>query len=155
MKRPLLLCVDDDPGMREFYERLFGRYGYGVIVASGGRQALELLHSGAVDIDAVISDYEMPGMNGAELAAELKRCKPTLPVIMVTGRQAVPGEAPHFVDAALAKGTPVDEILDQVEILLASQRRHRASKMSRYVPGLGRGLASVAMAVFLISKVWR
>jgi DNA-binding NtrC family response regulator len=118
MKQRTLLCVDDDPGTRGFYETLFGRYGYGVIVASSGRQALELFHAKATDIDAVISDYQMPGMNGAELAAELKRCKPTLPVIMITGRQPVPEEAPYCVDAALAKGEPVDSILDQVGILL-------------------------------------
>ena len=118
IKRPTLLCVDDDAGIRGFYEALFGRYGYGVIVASSGHQALELLHANAADIDAVISDYHMPGMNGAELAVEIKRCKPTLPVIMITGRQPVPEEAPHCVDAALAKGEPVDRILDQVGILL-------------------------------------
>jgi CheY-like chemotaxis protein len=91
-----------------------------VIVASSGHQALELFRAQATDIDAVISDYQMPGMNGAELAVELKRCKPTLPVIMVTGRQPVPEDGPAVVDAALAKGEPVDRILDQIEILLGT-----------------------------------
>ncbi|HVO81219.1 MAG TPA: response regulator [Terriglobales bacterium] len=81
---------------------------------------MELLNTKATDIDAVISDYQMPGMNGAELAAEIKRCKPTLPVIMITGRQPVPEEAPHLVDAALAKGEPVDRILNQLQILLGA-----------------------------------
>ena len=118
MKRPTLLCVDDDRATRRFYETLFDRYGYGVIVASSGHQALELLHAEGADIDAVISDYHMPGMNGAELAAEIKRCQPTLPVIMITGRQPVPEAASRGVDVALVKGGPVDRILDQVAILL-------------------------------------
>lgn len=121
MKRPTLLCVDDDPGTRGFYETLFGRYGYGVIVASSGHQALELFHAKVTDIDAVISDYHMPGMNGAELAAVLKRCDATLPVIMITGRQSVPEEALCCVDVALAKGETVDRILGQIRSCLAQR----------------------------------
>lgn len=122
-RRPTLLCVDDDPGIRGFYEKLFNRHGYGVIVASSGRQALELFHTRATDIDAVISDYQMPGMNGAELAAELKRWKPTLPVIMISGRQPAPQAIPWMVDAALVKGGPVDRILSEVRSCLAPTQR--------------------------------
>jgi DNA-binding NtrC family response regulator len=121
MKQPILLCVDDDPGTRGFYETLFARYGYGVIVASSGHQALELFYAKASDIDAVISDYHMPGMNGAELAAVLKRCDPTLPVIIITGRQPVPEETPGCVDVALAKGEPVERILGHLRDCLAQR----------------------------------
>ena len=121
MKQPTLLCVDDDPGTRGFYETLFGRYGYGVIVASSGHQALELFHAKASDIDAVISDYHMPGMNGAELAAVLKRCDPTLPLIIITGRQPVPEQTPGCVDVALAKGEPVERILGHIRACLAQR----------------------------------
>ena len=85
MNRPTLLCVDDDPGIRQLYEAMLGTYGYEVLVAEGGHQALNLFRSKASEIDAVISDYEMPGMNGAQLAAELKRCDPEIPVIVVSG----------------------------------------------------------------------
>ena len=78
MNRPTLLCVDDDPGIRQLYEAMLGTYGYEVLVAEGGHQALNLFRSKAKEIDAVISDYEMPGMNGAQLAAELKRYDPDI-----------------------------------------------------------------------------
>jgi len=126
-----------------------------VIVAGGGPQALKLFHSKKRKIDAVIADYDMPGMNGAELAAELKRCAPRLPVIMISGCTPVLEEAPHFVDAAMEKGAPVEKIVDRVEVLLAACRAGPAPiPMSRYVP-LGSVLTGVAAVAFFLAKIWR
>ena len=152
MKYPKLLCVDDDAATRQFYQRLLGSYGYEVVVAANARQALERFHSEADEIAAVIADYDMPGMNGAELAAELKRCNPNLPVIMVSGCQSVLEEAPHFVDTSLPKGSPVETIVEQIEALLSPQLP--ATSFSRYV-ALGSAVAGVAAAGFLIPKIWK
>ena len=119
MKATTLLCVDDDPQFRNFYSLMFGSYGYEVITSGNGRQALKLFHCREHDIAAVISDYEMPGMNGAELPAELKRCNPLLPIIIVSGSQPVLEEALHFVDASVEKGSPIGTFLDKVESLLS------------------------------------
>jgi len=154
MKRHTLLCVDDDLGLREFYEAPFGSQGYEVIVADGGPQALKLFHSKKKEIDAVIADYDMPGMNGAELAAELKRCAPRLPVIMISGCTPVLEEASHFVDAAMEKGAPVDKIVDRVKILLAARRADPTPiPLSRYVP-LGSALTGVATVAFFLARIW-
>ena len=144
MKRPKLLCVDDDPGMRELYQQLLGSHGYEVIVTEDGHQALAILRSQDNQIDAVISDYEMPGMNGAELAAELKHCSPTLPVIMMSGCTPTLEEAPHFVDAAFAKGTSILKMVDQIEALLAAARQRRVAIPLSGLVHLG---SAVAMAV--------
>jgi DNA-binding NtrC family response regulator len=85
MKNSTLLCVDDDLGILEFYETMLGSNGYHVLLAQDGRQALAVFEEKVKEIDAVISDYEMPGMNGIELAAELKRHNSSLPVIMISG----------------------------------------------------------------------
>jgi DNA-binding NtrC family response regulator len=144
--------VDDDPGIREFYETLFGTHGYEVVLAESGRHALKIFRSRKNPIHAVITDYEMPEMSGPELAAALKRSDPSLPVIMVSGSQPVVEEAPHFVDAALAKGASVQQILDKIESLLKAARPH--IPLVRYVP-LGEALAAAAGAVLLIQKVWK
>jgi len=120
MKCPTVLCVDDDAGIRELYQALLGRNGYQVIAASNGRNALRLFHSKEKVIDAVILDYEMPGMNGLELAVHLKGRQPTLPVIMISGSPPLPAEVAPFVDATLGKGVPLRHILDRLEVLLAS-----------------------------------
>ncbi len=155
MERHTLLCVDDDPGICELYEALLGSQGYEVLVADGGREALKRFHCKDKKIDAVIADYDMPEMNGAELAAELKHCDPGLPVIMISGCLPVLEEQ-NFVDAAMEKGAPVEKIVDQVEILLASHRAGRtAVPGSRFLP-LGSALAGVvATAAFVLAKFLR
>ena len=127
MNRPTLLCVDDDPGIRELYETMLGTYGYEVLVAEGGLQALNLFRSKKKEIDAVISDYEMPGMNGAQLAAELKRYDPDIPVIVISGSLPVLEETPYFVDAAFPKGASVEKIVDHIEAQLEARRAWQIS----------------------------
>lgn len=151
MKCPRLLCVDDDPGIREFYETLFASHGYEVVLARSGREALAIFRTRGYHIDAVITDYDMPEMSGPELAVELKHSNPALPVMMVSGSRPVVEEAPHFVDAALAKGAPIQQVLNEIQRLLAGTVR--ASAWSGYVR-LGEALAAVVGAVLLIHRVW-
>ena len=120
MKSLTVMCVDDDAGIRELYGALLGQNGYEVIAASNGRHALHVFESKEKEIDAVILDYEMPGMNGLELATWLKQRHPTLPVIMVSGSHPELEDMIPFVDAAMVKGGPLRHILDRLEVLLAS-----------------------------------
>jgi CheY-like chemotaxis protein len=120
MKSPTVLCVDDDARFRELYGKLLRLNGYEVIAASNGRHALHVFDAKDKEIDAVILDYEMPGMNGLELAEGLKQRQPTLPVIMVSGAHPELEEMAPFVDAATGKGVPLRHILDRLELLLAT-----------------------------------
>jgi CheY-like chemotaxis protein len=72
------------------------------------------------EIDAVILDYEMPGMNGLELATWLKQRHPSLPVIMVSGSHPELEQMAPFVDAALGKGVPLRQIVERLQGLLAA-----------------------------------
>ena len=122
MPDPVVLCVDDDPGMRCLYEAMFGRSGYEVIVVSNGDHALTV-YQFAKNVDAVILDREMPGMDGDELAERLKQLNPLLPILMVSGTNPELEEMSPFVDASLAKGVPIRNILDRVELLLAEREQ--------------------------------
>ncbi len=115
-----VLCVDDDASIRALYEALLSRHGYEVLAANSGHHALNVFQSKGNEIDAVILDYEMPEMNGLELAARLKRHDPTLPVIMISGSAPILKDMVPFVDAALDKGSPIRNIVDRLEVLLAS-----------------------------------
>ena len=128
MESALVLCVDDDDAVRNFYEVLFSRYGYEVLTAGSGHQALALLDTHAESIHAAVVDYMLPGMNGFELAAKLKDHDPELPVLMISGQIPELGEMSPFIDAALEKGVPVREIIDSLELLL----RTRSSKVYAY-----------------------
>ena len=119
MKTPTVMCVDDDAGIRELYGALLGQNGYEVIAATNGRHALRVFESKKGKIDAVILDYEMPEMNGLQLATWLKQRHPTLPVIMISGSHPELEQMTPFVDAAMGKGVPLRHILDRLQVLLA------------------------------------
>lgn len=126
MKSPLVLCVDDDIGIREFYGRLLSREGYEVISAGTGLQALDLVQSAKNRVDAAILDYELPGMNGFELAVRLKQHDPGLPILMISGSPPELEDMLPFVDAAMNKGVPVQHILEGIDLLVSGRRERRS-----------------------------
>jgi DNA-binding NtrC family response regulator len=121
MKTGALLCVDDDLGILEFYGTLLASEGYEVLLARHARQALQRFDSRKDEIAAVMSDYSMPDMNGLELAAELKRRDPRVPVILISGCQPVLPEN-HRGDVSLPKGAPLQTLLNQIESLANPKR---------------------------------
>ncbi len=71
---PTLLWVDDfQPGL-ELYRAMFEGLGFKVLTAASGKQAVKLAAENLIDV--VVTDYEMPGMNGEALASAVKRIKP-------------------------------------------------------------------------------
>ncbi len=120
MRDFVVLCVDDDPGMRELYQAMLSRNGYEAIAVSDAFQALTVCQFTG-NIDIVVVDLEMPGMNGYELAERLKTLNPLLPVVMVSSSDPELEEMSPFVDAAIRKGVPIRNILDRIELLLAER----------------------------------
>jgi two-component system cell cycle sensor histidine kinase/response regulator CckA len=80
-----VLVVDDEPAVRHFASRVLREAGYGVQEAADGVDALRLIRSEVVDLDAVVSDIVMPRMNGVELLQSLSLERPRLPVILMSG----------------------------------------------------------------------
>ncbi len=77
-----ILVVDDELSMREFLGILLEKEGYRVLSAAEGNEALQITEKN--NIDLVVSDIRMPGMNGLELLSALKQENAGLPVIMIT-----------------------------------------------------------------------
>lgn len=77
-----VLAVDDEPMMRSLLEKILTRDGYRIITAEDGAMALSILESQPVSI--VLSDIQMPKMNGFELLKVLKSRFPEVGVIMMT-----------------------------------------------------------------------
>ena len=80
-----ILLVDDEEPLRRSVCRLLKQASYVVVEAADGARALELFRSRPRDIDLLITDLTMPGMNGHELATQLKGVRPELPVIYISG----------------------------------------------------------------------
>jgi two-component system response regulator GlrR len=93
-KKIQLLIADDDSTTREMMGAFFRGKGYFVFLAENGEEALHLL--GEEKIDLLISDYRMPGMDGKELVRRINTFRPSLPVILITGRSFWEGADASF-----------------------------------------------------------
>jgi CheY-like chemotaxis protein len=79
-----VLVVDDEELVRMSTAHMLSDLGYHVVEAGSGEEALRLVNAGLCP-DILVTDYMMPGMNGAELARNLWRSEPDLPVLIVSG----------------------------------------------------------------------
>lgn len=94
MSAPItILAVDDEPNMRRLLEISLRQAGYRALSASHGREALEIIQQQQIDL--VVSDLHMPGMNGLQLLQALRKEYEHLPFIMVTAQ----GEIKTAVEA--------------------------------------------------------
>jgi PAS domain S-box-containing protein len=81
----VVLVVEDEEAVRTMTARLLESEGYQVLVAGNGLEALEHLEGSAGRLDLVITDVAMPAMNGRELADHVRRVRPGLPVLFMSG----------------------------------------------------------------------
>jgi CheY-like chemotaxis protein len=80
-----ILYVDDDESQLFLVKRMLERWGYSVITYREQREAIEAVKSGEIRFELVITDFNMPGMSGVEVACALREVRPDLPVLMVSG----------------------------------------------------------------------
>jgi PAS domain S-box-containing protein len=117
-----VLVVEDDEDVCEMACTSLKRYGYDILKASGGRQAMEIARSGK-KIDLLLTDVVMPGMGGPELAGELKKIVPGLKIIFCSGytdnhilNREIVEERAHFIQKPYAPGAlarKVRAVLDE------------------------------------------
>lgn len=84
-----VLAVDDDPLVLTTLAALLEDLGHTVTTVASATQALDVLRSGDA-CDVLMTDYAMPHMTGSELAAEVRRLRPALPIILATAYAEVP-----------------------------------------------------------------
>ena len=104
-----ILLVDDEPAILTVLELLLNKFGYIVIPKSNAESALFLIREG-VNIDLIITDYRMPGMNGIEFIRVLRRILPSVPVLMLTGDITVEIEPSLGVFERINKPVPGKEL---------------------------------------------
>ena len=80
-----VVVVDDDPAVRSLVEALLKQRGYGVITVPNGNNALAAIESRQEAIYALISDLEMPGMNGIDLMCQIAERWPEIRLILISG----------------------------------------------------------------------
>ena len=80
-----ILVIDDDRHMRTACSRVLSKAGWLAICAENGEEALNQIKSGAQQVDVILLDQLMPGMNGMEVLARIHAVAPDLPVVIMTG----------------------------------------------------------------------
>ena len=101
-KLAAILCIDDEPKGLSVRKVLLESQGYEVFTATSGREGLAIFARHRVP--AVVLDYAMPEMNGAEVAAALKRLDPAVRILMFSAYMNLPKEELRWVDAYAVKG---------------------------------------------------
>ena len=118
--RATILCVDDSENMLLICRTILEASGYEVFTASNGKEALEMLRQHA--IDAAVIDNHMPGMNGTELAQEIKRAYKNLPILMFSD-SAVEPMSLESIDLFLNKKNGPSAMRDAIGSLLERHAR--------------------------------
>jgi two-component system cell cycle sensor histidine kinase/response regulator CckA len=122
----LIAVVEDEPGVRALVERLLLRGGHRVLTFADGTAALDALADGQVAIDLLITDLVMPGPNGIEVARRVRRARPDLPVVLMSGYAADALRAEKIDEASLdllSKPFSAGELLERVAAVLADGGR--------------------------------
>lgn len=127
--RPLLLCIDDDESVLECMTSLLEKYAYRTLPASGGLLGIRLFKE--YDVDLVILDYDMPGMNGREVAGELRRLNSKVPIIMSSGTPDVSARVGSLVDAYIPKGAEFNFLLAAIANLTSVPSRQPTEIMEQ------------------------
>ncbi len=119
MHKAVLLCIDDELGGLEVRKMVLESAGYSVLTAGSGKAGLEIFTSQALDL--VILDYAMPEMNGYDVAVEMKRIRPGIPILMLSAYFPVPDEVLRVVDAYATKGESPVRLFELVRTLLLKE----------------------------------
>ncbi len=121
-----ILVVDDDELVRVTLNILVSALGYNCLVASSGKEALEVLESH--DIDIVLSDIVMPAMDGIELLGKIRQLHPNTDVIMATGFS----EKASYADVIKAGAMDfIKKPIDQAELEAKLERAFRERELIR------------------------
>jgi two-component system, cell cycle sensor histidine kinase and response regulator CckA len=83
-----VLLVDDEPSIRRAGSRMLVRFGYRVLTAADGREAVDCLEQHRPAIDVVVTDMVMPNMDARDLIGIIRQRWPDLPVLLSTGYDA-------------------------------------------------------------------
>lgn len=99
-----ILLVEDDDAVRAVAQRALLRFGYEVLSAARGEEALRIVGDHEGEIDLLLTDIMMPGMNGVEVAASVARIRPGIQVFFMSGyadqdlvRQGLLEPGTHFL----------------------------------------------------------
>jgi Response regulator containing CheY-like receiver, AAA-type ATPase, and DNA-binding domains len=119
----VILAVDDEVDVLHALEEMLAQLGYEPVGFSNSREALEAMRAHPRRFDAVVSDEVMPELIGTQLARELRKLNPTLPVVIASGYGGAGFEARALsagVNRVLRKPYRMGEIAEALAVFFKS-----------------------------------
>jgi CheY-like chemotaxis protein len=116
VSRPVILCIDDEDLGLEIRKMVLEREGFTVLTAKDGQTGLSVFDT--EQVDAVILDYAMPGMDGGKVAAILRQRRPDLPIMMLSAYVALPEEVMRVISISATKGDGAFTLVEKLKSLL-------------------------------------
>jgi CheY-like chemotaxis protein len=121
----VILCVDDEENPLALRKCVLQKAGYKVLTARSGKEALELV--AAHKLDLIVTDHLMPGMNGTELAQQIKAQYPEMPIVLLSGVNDIPIGA-DLADVFLSKVEGPDALCKEIAAVLYHGNGHTSSE---------------------------
>ena len=126
MTAPFIMLVDDEVPFVETMSKRLGKRNIKTISAFSGEEGLETLKTNA-ELDVIVLDVKMPGLDGLETLKEIKKASPLTEVIMLTGHatmeSAIDGMKLGAYDY-LMKPCDIEELVSKVEAAAQKRREH-------------------------------
>jgi signal transduction histidine kinase len=119
----LVLVVDDDAAVCRLIDRLLTNNGFEVIQAPDGTAALEVFRSLAAEVRVVLIDLTMPGKSGLEVAGEIRKLRPDVPILLASGysNEAMSGKLISLgINGFLHKPFSHEEVLEALRVVLGN-----------------------------------
>jgi DNA-binding NtrC family response regulator len=118
-----ILCVDDDRDGMASRKEVLESAGHQVWQALSAGEALRIMQT--EEIELAIVDYYLANTNGLALATDMKRLKPALPIIVLSGFGPLPGEGVGIANSWILKGSGPTQLLLVVRKTMAEKNRER------------------------------
>ena len=117
-RKPTLLCIDDNQSALHVRQMVLESAGYTVLIAIDSAAAMEIFSSSVVDM--VVSDHFLQDGTGIELAAAMRKLKPAVPIVIISGLVDAP-EGMEHADLFISKADSPPEVLRKISELLRSR----------------------------------
>jgi DNA-binding response OmpR family regulator len=136
-----ILCIDDNQNILELHKAILERNGYRVLVALDGSTGIALTRKES--IDAVVLDFNMPGMDGNQVAEVIMKDHGTLPVVVCSGYpDDIPESLRWFADAILQKADGHDALLSAISRLIKRNSKRIKKSTPRRINNVNEQLSA-------------
>ena len=144
-----ILCVDDEASGLKLRQLILERKGYLVSTAATVSEALALFKSRGIDL--VVTDHLLGRETGTAMAKEMKRLKPTVPIIVLSGTTDTL-EGMEYIDAFISKAEGPESLLAKVAQLFARSEAAGASRIPD-LPTAEEPFSTDAQAIAVVSRL--